>query len=61
MATVTIAEETLADLGVEIKWQNDNSVVLSKGWLVNVTITTEDQEILYAFMKAQRVKAGLAV
>jgi c-di-GMP-binding flagellar brake protein YcgR len=58
--TVTIAEITLKDLGVDIAWQNDNSIILSKGWMVHVTITTEDQEILYAFIKAQRTKAGLA-
>jgi len=61
MPTVTIAKVTLDDLGVEIDWQNDNSILLHKGWLVNVTITTEDQEILYAFIKAQRQKAGLAI
>ena len=57
--TVTIATETLQDLGVDLEWQNDNSVILKKGWLVNVVITPQDQEKLYVFVKAQRTKAGL--
>jgi hypothetical protein len=57
--TVTIATESLADLGVTLEWQNDNSVVLKKGWLVSVMITPQDAEQLYIFVKTQRTKAGL--
>lgn len=57
--TVTIATITLPDLGVKIEYKNDNSISLEEGWLFNKTISAQDAEQLYAFIKAQRTKAGL--
>ena len=58
-STVTIATITLPDLGVQVEYQNDNSIKLEEGWLFNKTISPQDAEELYAFIKAQRTKAGL--
>ncbi len=57
--SATTATETLADLGVEIDYQDDNSIVLHKGWLVTVTISVQDAEAMYQFIKVQRKTAGL--
>ncbi len=56
----TVATETLADLGVEIDYQTDNSIILKKGWFLTVTISAADAEALYQFIKAQRKHQGLA-
>jgi len=62
-ATVKISSEPLPDMGVALDWMNDNSLVIEKGpWGVqSITFSADDQNALYAFLKAQRTAAGLPV
>ena len=61
MATAAISTLDLADLGATVTAQSDNSYVVAKGWFESLTITAQDAEELYQFMKIQRQKAGLAL
>jgi len=57
----TIATLSLDDIGATLDWQSDNTVTVTKKELwtsVSLSLSEQDADEAYEFIKSQRVKAG---
>ena len=59
--STTIATLSLDDIGATLDWQSDNTVTVTKKELwtsVSLSLSEQDADAAYEFIKSQRLKAG---